>query len=486
MALYPIWQDYYVNVGDHDKADFSVEVRLGRSDGQYKTIYQGTAHRKPGDASLRIRINDICADWLAENLGTLDDETLDAALPLTFRVRYTPDGSGSAASVGNIVFINDWSYEYGRSIRGGGRSDPIDGRAYWDMPLPFTSLDESLALIAYMKDGTPKDATVTAADILEDCKDTDFGRALRTSGCFTALLGDIKIEPAGAAFDFTDLDSLNPPQSSGTMMTMVKNPDTPPLAKIRPSSTIGVGSFDDTGKTALLLISGTPMMIDAVSAAIDSVVITCNDNESAASLKSSLGTLSVQDNIVTISGISGSSVMVLRSELGTANILKIEVKFASVLTPFSELEAIKVQGTGAMYSFADTCARYALYYVNAYGGWDTLVMDGIDEERDDLTRHEASRVYDNTDMQNRGTVNYVNEIQKSWTLRTGYLTDEQAGRMHHLLNSVQVYLYDMESGTFVPVVLDGTTTEYKTYRNQGRKLVSYEIQVRLAQDRIRR
>ena len=476
MALYPIWKDYYVIIGDQDKVDFSIYVVLS---GTRTTIYQGTAYRKPGDSSIRIRINDICADWLAENLGLLDDATLNnTEMPLTFIVSH---GTGEVS----VQFVNDWSYDYARNVGTDGMSAPIDGRVYWDMPLPFTSLDEGLALIAYMKDGTPRDATVTAADIPEDCKDTDLGRALRTSGCFTALLGDIKIEPAGAAFDFTDLASLNPPQESGTSFTGAKDPSTEPFARILPSN-LSVGSFDDTGKTALLLISGTPMMIDAVSAAIDSVVITCNDNESAASLKSSLGTLSVQDNIVTVTGISGSSVVVRRSELGTANILKIEVKFASVLTPFSELEAIEVQSTGATYRFVDTCARYALYYVNAYGGWDTLVMDGTDMEQDELTRHEATRVYDNNSIQNRGTVNHVNEIQKSWTLHTGYLTDEQSGRMHHLLNSVQVYLYDMESGTFVPVVLDGTTTEYRTYRNQGRRLVSYEVRARLAQTRMRR
>lgn len=483
MALYePLWKDYIIEIGDYDSKDFTVYVAIG---GEQQKIYEGTAYRKPGEQLLTVCVNDICADWMAENLAALDDDTLaSTTLPLVFRVYWQT--SESSAISAPVQFVNDWSYDYARDIRGDGMSAPIDGRAYWDMPLPFTSLDNSLALIAYMKDGTRKDMTVTAADIPEDYKGTDLGRALRTAGCFTALLGDIKIEPAGAAFDFTDLASLNPPQTSETIMTMVKNPDTPPLARILPSNNLGVGSFDDTGKTALLLISGTPMMIDAVSAAIDSVVITCNDNESAASLKSSLGTLSVQDNIVTVTGISGSSVVVRRSELGTANILKIEVKFASVLTPFSELEAIEVQSTGATYRFVDTCARYALYYVNAYGGWDVLLMDGLDKEQDELTRHEATRVYDNNSIQNRGTVNHVNEIQKSWTLHTGYLTDEQSGRMHHLLNSVQVYLYDMESGTFVPVVLDGTTTEYRTYRNQGRRLVSYEIQARLAQTRMRR
>ena len=484
MPLYPIWQDYYVNVGDHDKADFSVEVYLGRPDGQYETIYQGTAHRKPGDASLRIRINDICADWLAENLGTLDDETLDAALPLTFRVRYTPDGSGSAASVGNIVFINDWSYDYGRSIRGDGMSDPIDGRADRMQPLPFTSLNDTLALIVYLKDGTCQGMTVTADDVLSEVKGTDLGRALRTAGYFTALIGDASFSIQGS-FDFTAPKSLNPPQSEGSLDEVLTSPSTSPVVRLVPNGNVSIGFYDSSYKDGLMLQSGQVVINALAGNVIESMVVTCPNASQASALGFSAGTPTVDGNVVTVAG-PFQTTSIAREKTNVSGIIsKIDVNVRRTLA-FSELEAIKVQDTGAMYSFADTCARYALYYVNAYGGWDTLVMDGIDEERDGLTRHEASRVYDNTDMQNRGTVNYVNEIQKSWTLRTGYLTDEQAGRMHHLLNSVQVYLYEMESGSFLPVVLTGTSTEYKTYRNQGRKLVSYEIQVRLAQDRIRR
>lgn len=342
MALYPIWKDYYVIIGDQDKVDFSIYVVLSRT---RTTIYQGTAYRKPGDSSIRIRINDICADWLAENLGLLDDATLNnTELPLTFIVSY---GTGEVS----IQFVNDWSYDYARDIAVNRMSDPIDMRADRRQPLPFTFLSPSYTLRAYRKGEGSLNVTVSATDIPPDVKDTDFGRALRTTGRFTALIRELPSSPA---------------------------------------------------------------------------------------------------------------------------------------VPFSDLDLIQVYPTPVAYVLVDTCARYALYYVNAYGGWDTLVMDGTDMERDELTRHEASRVYDNTDRQNRGTVNYVNEVQKSWTLHTGYLTDEQSGRMHHLLNSVQVYLYDMEEDAFLPVVLTGTSTEYKTYRNQGRKLVSYEIQARLAQDRIRR
>ena len=38
----------------------------------------------------------------------------------------------------------------------------------------------------------------------------------------------------------------------------------------------------------------------------------------------------------------------------------------------------------------------------------------------------------------------------------------------------------------VPVILTDTDTEYKTYRNSGHRLVSYEIVAQLAQTRDRR
>lgn len=132
------------------------------------------------------------------------------------------------------------------------------------------------------------------------------------------------------------------------------------------------------------------------------------------------------------------------------------------------------------------CAKYALYYVNAYGGWDCFLIEGNTLEADTLKRFTREMVYDNRDIQNRGVQNYVNEITKGFTFYSGWLLDDQGERMHHLINSTDVYLYDIAKGQMIPVTIPTTSCEYKTYKNQGNKLVNYTIQVQIAQNRIRR
>lgn len=141
---------------------------------------------------------------------------------------------------------------------------------------------------------------------------------------------------------------------------------------------------------------------------------------------------------------------------------------------------------GKTWKMVDGCYKYALYYLNAYGGWDTLLIEGNTQVTDNLTRHTRDAVYDNTEIQNRGTRNYLNEISKTFTLHTSWLSDDESSRMHHLLNSPNVYLLDMETKEMMPVVLTNTTTEYKTYKGNGGKLVNYTIEATLAQERIRR
>lgn len=138
------------------------------------------------------------------------------------------------------------------------------------------------------------------------------------------------------------------------------------------------------------------------------------------------------------------------------------------------------------FKVVNTCSRYALYYVNAYGGWDSLLIEGNHSEVDNLTRHTREVEYDNRDVSNRGTMNYVTEIAKSLTLHTSWLSDDESSKMHHLLNSTNVYLGDLNSGRMIPVVLTDTTSEYKTYKGNGGKLVNYAINVTIAQERIRR
>ena len=132
------------------------------------------------------------------------------------------------------------------------------------------------------------------------------------------------------------------------------------------------------------------------------------------------------------------------------------------------------------------CAEYALYYVNAYGGWDSLLIEGNTLEADTLKRYTREVVYDNRDIQNRGIDNYVNEITKGFTFHTGWLLGDQGKRMHHLINSTDVYLYDIANGQMIPVTIPTTSCEYRTKKNQGNRLVDYTIQVQVAHNRIRR
>ncbi len=127
------------------------------------------------------------------------------------------------------------------------------------------------------------------------------------------------------------------------------------------------------------------------------------------------------------------------------------------------------------------CERFILYYVNAYGGWDWLPVEGKTKEADTITRHTYDVAYNNYYSYSRGRFNHVNELAHKYTFYTGWLTDSQSKLMHHLLNSVMVYVHDTETGEVLPVVLSNPTTERK---QNG--LNQYTIEAELAQTRLRR
>lgn len=139
---------------------------------------------------------------------------------------------------------------------------------------------------------------------------------------------------------------------------------------------------------------------------------------------------------------------------------------------------------GVAYTLKETCKRYALYYVNAYGGWDQLLMDGGVEttawERDTIRTD-----YDNAEAEAVGERNWRTGVQRSWSLRTGVLTDDQAALMHHVTGSAQAFLYDMEEDVMMPVVMTDSAVEERTYRH-GRRKIEYTVGCRLAQAEIRR
>ena len=155
------------------------------------------------------------------------------------------------------------------------------------------------------------------------------------------------------------------------------------------------------------------------------------------------------------------------------------------LSQFSDLVAVEVKGKRWEVA-RDTCARFVVYYVNALGGWDSLLLEGNHQRTDALTRHTMTTDYDNNAPMARGRRDFVIERTPSWVLRSGWLADAESLRMHHLLASVDVYLDDLADGVAYPVVLTDAEAPRKTYRTEGRRMVGYEFNAQLAQERVRR
>lgn len=151
----------------------------------------------------------------------------------------------------------------------------------------------------------------------------------------------------------------------------------------------------------------------------------------------------------------------------------------------NQVDKVTIKGQ-VVYQAVTECAKYALYYLNAYGGWDSFLIEGNDLEADNYNRFNREMEYDNRYTANRGRGNYVTEVTKGFTFHTGLLTQDQGLRMHHLIGSTDVFLYDISNGIMLPVTIPMSTCEYKTFKNQGNQLVNYTIQVEVAQNRLRR
>lgn len=148
----------------------------------------------------------------------------------------------------------------------------------------------------------------------------------------------------------------------------------------------------------------------------------------------------------------------------------------------TDVKATKVL---ASYEVRETCADYCLYYLNAHGGFDHLLIKGNSLRTDDLKRVEIMRDVDNTTLQH-GRQSVSVEIQPKWKLYTDHLTDAQWALTHHLLGSTQVFLHDFATDDIIPVVITANSAEYRTYANQGKKKSYLTIDVEAASKRMRK
>ena len=130
----------------------------------------------------------------------------------------------------------------------------------------------------------------------------------------------------------------------------------------------------------------------------------------------------------------------------------------------------------------NTCAKYAIYYLNPLGGWDQLLIEGKVVKTTKLDNKIFKRNFDNNtnDFQNK---HYLKNLTTSYKFTTGYLTDEQAKLMPNLIETTKAYLCELDTNTYIPVLINNNSVDIKTYRNQGRKLFTYTIDVQESQNK---
>ncbi len=138
----------------------------------------------------------------------------------------------------------------------------------------------------------------------------------------------------------------------------------------------------------------------------------------------------------------------------------------------------------SVYYVTNTCYKYCLYYLNQYGGWDSLLFRGRELKTDDLSRlsYKKNYVAQSTDFHK---VDYLTTLQEKWSLNTSFLNDIESSKMINLMASNKIYIHDLETGHIAPVNITNSNCEHKNYKNQGRKMATYTIEVSASQPKYR-
>lgn len=124
---------------------------------------------------------------------------------------------------------------------------------------------------------------------------------------------------------------------------------------------------------------------------------------------------------------------------------------------------------------SNACGEIALYYKNRKGGWDSFLIEGTWTKTDSYTKYTYNRSFDNNTLEfENGT--YHSQIITSYQLNTGWLNDQESKNLaFNLLSSNEVYLHNLCEDKVYPVVITDNTATYKTYKNNQRRLVNYQI-----------
>ena len=144
----------------------------------------------------------------------------------------------------------------------------------------------------------------------------------------------------------------------------------------------------------------------------------------------------------------------------------------------------KVEVGDVVFDVKNTGCEWCLYYVNSYGGWDSLLIHGNSKKNDKITSSYYSKQFNNSTIEFEKT-KYNNIINSTFELHTDWFTDEEQSKLFHLIESTEVYLHNLNTKQLYPVIITNTNVEYKTFTNNGKKKFNNTIIVESSQSKIR-
>lgn len=132
------------------------------------------------------------------------------------------------------------------------------------------------------------------------------------------------------------------------------------------------------------------------------------------------------------------------------------------------------------------CGDFALYYLNAKGGWDSLLLEGVVKKTDNFTRYSIDKAY-RTDTLEFGHSTLTNTISTTWECNTHLMKDTESDKFYrHVVGSNSVYLHDLKANEIYPVTMADGSVERKQFKSNGRKFSQYTFKITSSQDRQRR
>jgi len=161
----------------------------------------------------------------------------------------------------------------------------------------------------------------------------------------------------------------------------------------------------------------------------------------------------------------------------------------NLLFPVAMLDATSVTvtcGTRSQTFSVDACLKNALYYVNAFGGWDCLPLANIVKGQDIFTRASVALDFVPSSVDPRSRRDFFVSSERTFQVQTPWLTDAQSARFSlHVPGTVLASFF--HNGAFWPVTIDDTQIAADlTASSNGRVPVRHTLTLRLAQYRFRK